>query len=415
MSFSQQLAYHRTSSEPLQPVSQKGRRRVPSIDVLRGFVMVLIALDHTRDFFSAQIISVADPSRLTLPYFFTRWITHLCAPTFVFLSGLSVYLQASSGKSRAELSKLLLVRGCWLIILQFTVVYFVLIGPPGVGILQIIGAIGLSMLVLAVMVWLPLPSITAIGIAVVAGHNVFDTVHAEHLGHWSALWKIAHERGFISFHGRLLLSVVYPFAPWSGLMLLGYSFGQLWILPLRDRTRMTAWLGFSSIALFIVLRALHSYGDPNTWINYGPTERTVTSFLNVEKYPPSLQYVAITIGIVLLLLGWIDASLSTGRAPWLRTTLEVYGRAPLAYYIAHLALIHLLAIVTCAMTGHDWHRFATPLPYGSFIAGPPKGYGFSLPGVYVIWVVIILALYLPVKWYADYKRVHPEQWWLRYL
>jgi uncharacterized membrane protein len=377
--------------------------------------MVLMALDHTRDFFSGQIISLADPSHLTLPYFFTRWITHLCAPGFVFLSGLSAYLQIENGKSKADLSKFLLLRGCWLMVLQFTVIYFVLIGPPGIGIFQIIGAIGISMIALAAVVWLPFSAVTVIGLILVAGHNAFDTVHAEHLEQWSALWRIAHERGMISLHGRPILSVVYPFVPWSGLMMLGYSFGQLWTLPLRERTRWTGWLGLSSIVLFALLRSLHGYGDPNTWMNYGPTVRTITTFLNVEKYPPSLQYVAITIGILLLLLTSIDVSLSSGRTPWLRTTLEVYGRTPLAYYIAHLALIHFLAIVTCAATGHDWHRFTTPLPYGSFIAGPPQGYGFSLPVVYVVWIGIVLALYRPMKCYADYKRAHPEKTWLRYL
>jgi uncharacterized membrane protein len=265
------------------------------------------------------------------------------------------------------------------------------------------------------VVRLPLSAVTAIGLALVAGHNAFDTVHADHLEHWSALWKIVHERGIISLQGRPILSVVYPFAPWSGLMMLGYSFGRLWILPPRDRTRWTGWLGLSSIVMFILLRSLHGYGDPNTWTNYGFTERTITTFLNVEKYPPSLQFVAITIGIVLLLLASIDALLSSGHTPWLRTTLEVYGRIPLAYYVMHLALIHFLAIVTCAVTGHDWHRFTTPLPYGSFIAGPPQGYGFSLPVVYVVWICIVLALYRPMKLYADYKRAHPEKTWLRYL
>jgi uncharacterized membrane protein len=395
--------------------SRNKRTRLPSIDILRGLAMVLMALDHTRDFFSAQSISLADISHLTLPYFFTRWITHLCAPIFVFLSGASAYLQRENGRSKAELSRFLLLRGCWLIVLQFTVIYVVLIGPPGIAIFQIIGAIGLSMIVLGVLVWLPISTITVIGLALVAGHNAFDSVHAEQLGHWSVLWKIAHERGVIRFQGRPILSVVYPFAPWSGLMMLGYSFGKLSRLSLADRIRSTGWLGLCSILAFFLLRSLHGYGDPNPWRKFGLAGRTITAFLNVQKYPPSLQYVAVTIGISLLLLALIDASLSSNRALWLRTTLGVYGRAPLAFYVAHLALIHTLAIVICAVTGHDWHRFTTPLPYGSFIAGPPPGYGFNLPIVYIVWLGIVLALYRPIEWYADYKRAHPEKTWLRYL
>jgi uncharacterized membrane protein len=405
---------HQDSAEGSEPVEAR-TARLPSIDVLRGFVMILMALDHTRDFFTNQSISLSDASHLTLPYFFTRWITHLCAPTFVFLAGLSAYLQLARGKAKAELSLFLFKRGCWLVFLQLTIVYFVLIGPPGISILQIIGAIGLSMIVLAGLVWLPLPAIAAVGLIIVAGHNSFDHVHAVSLGRWAALWKIAHERGFVSFHNRIILSVVYPFVPWSGVMALGYSFGRLWLSPVRQRIRVSACLGVLSIAIFVLLRAFHGYGDPNTWTSQHGIVPAITTFLNVEKYPPSLQYVSIMMGICLLLLACFDSLLSSNRISWTRSSLEVYGRVPLVYYIVHLALIHLLAIITCACTGHDWRRFTTPLPHGSFIVGTPPGYGFGLGGVYLIWIAIIASLYWPMKQYADYKRQHPEKTWLSYL
>jgi uncharacterized membrane protein len=409
----------KTSVSILSPASTLNSNhtsaRIPSIDVLRGLVMVLMALDHTRDFFTNQSIDLGDPSHLALPYFFTRWVTHLCAPTFVFLAGLSAYLQLAGGKARSSLSIFLLTRGCWLVFLQFTVVYFVLIGPPGVGILQIIGTIGLCMVLLAGMLWLPLPIVALTGLAIVAGHNAFDHVHAASLGQWSSLWKIAHERGMVIFHGRPILSVVYPVVPWAGVMLLGYTFGTTWTQPRRRRTIWCLVLGGVGVIIFFVLRIFHGYGDPNEWSIANGFAQTITSFLNIEKYPPSLQFVCLTLGLSLLLLACFDLVLSSNQANWLRNSLQVYGRVPLAYYIAHLALIHLLAIAICAITGHDWRRFTTPLPQGSFIAGTPPGYGFGLVGVYLIWIFIVVVLYWPMKRYAAFKREHRDRVLLGYL
>lgn len=388
--------------------------RIPSIDVLRGFVMVLMALDHTRDFFTNQSISLVDPSHLSLPYFLTRWITHLCAPAFVFLAGVGARLQLAR-RNRTELSRFLVARGAWLVVLQFTAVYFVLIGPPGPGIFQIIGAIGLSMMLLGAMVRLPWPAGIATGAVIVGGHDLLDGVHAQALRHGSALWMLALQRGMITLHGRPALSVVYPFLPWSGLMLLGYSFGALWNLSWRRRVRCTTAMGVALLVLFLSLRSLHGYGDPNSWTNHGWSALTLTTFLNVEKYPPSLQFVAVTIGLSLLILAACEAWLARNPAGRVFRTLEVYGRVPLAFYVVHLGLIHLLAIMVCFLTGHDWHRFTTPLPHGSFIQGTPPGYGFGLAGIYLLWIAVVAGLYSPMRWYGLYKRSHAEKTWLSYL
>lgn len=393
----------------------KSNSRIPSLDVLRGVVMILMALDHTRDFFTNQNIDLMDPSHLSLPYFFTRWITHLCAPTFVFLAGVGAYMQLARGQSKGAVSRFLAIRGCWLIFLELTVVYFVWIGMPGVSILQVIWAIGVSMVFLSGLVWLPIPVVAAIGVIFVAGHNALDGIHAASLGHWSGLWMIGHESGFVNFHGRPILYILYPIVPWNGLMALGFCFGRLWISPTAQRIRWSAGLGAGFVALFSILRAFHGYGDPNTWTSQHGIAPAITTFLNVEKYPPSLQYICITMGLSLLLLAWFESLISSGRAPWLRSTAEVYGRVPLAYYVLHVGLIHLLTIITCALTGHDWHRFTTPLPYGSVALGTPQGYGFSLPIIYLIWIGIVASLYWPMKRYANYKRTHPENKWLSYL
>jgi uncharacterized membrane protein len=387
--------------------------RAPSIDVLRGAVMILMALDHTRDFFAPQL-AIGDLSDSPALLYFTRWITHLCAPTFIFLAGLAAYLQLTRGKTKAELSFFLLTRGLWLILLEVTVNTYGWTFAVSMPVLQVLWAIGISMIMLAGLIWLPLTLIAATGLVLVAGHNVLDHLHADSLGAWANLWHLAHEPGFLVFAGRPVTYILYPTIPWNGVMALGFCFGRIMSLPAGRRIRITALCGTCLFALFAILRGLHAYGDPTVWTNSSGVATSIKVFLNVEKYPPSLQYCAVTLGVSLLFLASVDSLLKSGRASWLRRSVEVYGRVPLVFYIIHIYLIHAVALVLCALTGHDWHRLTMPV-LELMRLGPPPGYGFSVPVVYLIWMMIVISLYWPVRRYADYKRTHPEKWWLSYL
>ncbi len=375
--------------------------------------MVLMALDHTRDFFSAP--SVAGPSHLSCAAFFTRWATHICAPTFFFLAGASAYLQRGQGKTKGQLSSFLFKRGLWLMLLDLTVItgaIFFCFTPPWIAVFF---PIGFSMVCLAGLIRLPMPGILGIAALLLAGHDHFDSVKATSFGSAGPLWTLLHQGGPILAHGHLLAFVIYPVGPWVGVMALGYCFGQILTLPAPRRLRWTAWCGASSVALFLALRALHGYGDPNLWTSAHGARSTILSFLDVEKYPPSLQFCTLFLGLALLLLAVFDVLLEGGRAAWLRHTFEVYGRVPLAFFVAHLYLIHGMALLVCIVMGFDPHLLLAPLDPVKVLPGPPPGYGFSLPVVYLAWLAVIGLLYLPMHRYALYKQEHPGFWWLSYL
>ncbi len=382
--------------------------RFTSIDLLRGIVMVIMALDHVRDYFHAEVF-LHNPTELattTAPIFLTRWITHYCAPVFVFLAGTSAWI-IHQRKSTPELTSFLLKRGIWLIVVELTLVKTGwLFNPlaPRFG-LQVIWAIGVSMLALAALIQLPFRGILITGLVLVCGHNALDGVHFD--GAW--WWKMLHERGFAML-GEVKVMFAYPLIPWIGTMALGYCFGAFYAksFPTDVRRRSLVRLGLVLTALFIVLRLLNGYGDPQPWSTQGSHVFTALSFLNVQKYPPSLLYLLMTLGPAILFLAW-----SEKVRGWFASALVVFGRVPFFYYILHLYLIHAVALVAAEMTGFGWQSMI--LETNVTVAPQLKGYGFSLPVVYVVWVGVVLALYPLCAWFNRLKSNNRQWWWLSYL
>lgn len=388
--------------------------RIASIDLLRGFIMIIMALDHVRDYFHADafVYDPLDLSKTSVALFFTRWITHYCAPLFMFLSGTSAFL-VGERKSKKELSLFLLKRGVWLIFLELTVIhwgwYFNFVGQ-GVDLI-VIWALGISMIVLAGLIYLPMWAIISIGGIMVAGHNLLDGVHVPGNTLQGFGWALLHEQQAFTYNGFLIL-VGYPIIPWVGVMALGYGLGQLYKkdYPVEKRKKLLLTLGFSLVALFIIIRFINVYGDGHAWSQQSTPMFTVLSFLNTVKYPPSLLYLLMTIGPALLFLAWSE------RTPgWLGQRVSIFGRVPLFYYILHLYLLHLLAMFATSFSGHQWSDMVLDNALWTGRVDQLKGYGFSLGVTWLVWILVVVLLYPLCKWYDQYKRSHKDQWWLSYL
>lgn len=371
-----------------------GEGRILSIDVLRGLVMALMALDHTRDFFGDGGFNPRDVTEPAL--FLTRWVTHVCAPTFIFLAGLSAFLYGR-GRSAGELSRFLLIRGFWLILVDFTLIKF---GwrfdfdfyRLGAGVIFVIGA---SMIVLAALVWLPRWAIAAVALIMIAGHNLLDGVSAEELGTAAWAWHFLHERGPVPLGEGVGIYVLYPLIPWVGVMAAGYLLGPVMQLEAEARRRLLFRLGAAITIGFALLRASNLYGDPAPWTVQESWLATLLSFLNCEKYPPSLLYLMMTLGPALMLLAWFEHA----RGPLARV-LTIFGQVPFFYYVVHIYLIHALAVVTgVAMTGA---LTRTPV------------IGLSLAGIYLVWLLVLALLYPICRWFAELKE-RGTGWWWRYL
>jgi len=396
------------------PINPRGRR-LESIDLLRGLLMLLMALDHVRDFFSSAHVNPTDPMQSWPALFATRWVTHLCAPGFVALAGASVYLQKQRGKSSREVSSLLLTRGLWLIFLELTVVdfgWFFGVFP----FLQVIWAIGVSMVLLSVLQRLPASVVGSVGAVILLLHNLLDPVQASTFGRAADLWDILHVTAMLMYHGHPIAFAFYPVLPWFGVMCVGYAFGQIAAGTPRVRQRAAVLWGISFLAVFSVLRFLGrhggGYGDSYHWQRLASPAQTAMSFLQVEKYPPSLHYALGTFGVLLLLYGAFDKAAAGNWMPPLRRFIEVYGRVPFFYYVLHLYLIHGLAVLLAAAQQQDWHLLTGP---GGLLGGTrPVGWGFPLPGVYALWLGVILVLYLPCLWFSRVKA-RRHDWWLSYL
>jgi uncharacterized membrane protein len=401
-----------TVTQQLSQAQRPGRSyRIESLDVLRGLLMLLMAIDHTRDYFSKAAIDPADPIHSWPALFFTRWITHLCAPGFILLAGASVYLQRQR-KSAAALTRTLLLRGLWLIVLEVTVVSFGWSFGFGMPIFQVIWVIGVSMIVLAGLQWLPLLAVSAFAMIVIFGHDLLDPIHAETLGHWSDAWHILHERGVLTFHAHPVAVYGYPMIPWVGVMALGYCFGWLVAKSSMARQRISVITGMTSLGLFALLRFTHGYGDPGPGFEHLATPgRTVMSFLAVQKYPPSLHYLLATLGVVLLLFALFDKVVIAGRLGRFRAFLNVYGRVPFFFYIAHIFVIHALALGLAIVTNPNWRFWITP---DAVFTRHFNGWGYSLPIVYLTWFFVVLALYPLCAWFSDLKD-RRRSWWLAYL
>lgn len=387
--------------------------RIESIDILRGVVMVIMALDHVRDFFHFGAFS-SDPTNLdtTTPFiFFTRFITHYCAPVFVFLAGTSSFLYGTR-KTKPELFKFLLTRGLWLILLEIVLnnLIWAFDFTYSFIVLQVIWAIGLSMVFLSFLIYLPKRIILVIGILLVAGHNVLDSEIMQGTSFKSIIWYILHQQQFISINPTRMVVFAYPIIPWIGLMALGFCFGSFYQKNFNISTRKK-WLlilGISSIALFFILRGLNIYGDLRPWSTQDTTTKTVLSFFKVTKYPPSLAYLLITIGPSLLFLYGIETVKNKISDFFL-----VFGRVPLFYYFLHVFVIHALAIFGILIFGGNWKDLI--LSTNAFSNPNFANYGYPLFIVYLIWIGVIALLYFPSKKYMIYKANNKNKWWLSYL
>jgi len=372
--------------------SAVGLQRLDSIDLLRGLVMVLMALDHTRDFFGT---SGANPRDVAEPaLFLTRWITHFCAPVFIFLAGLSAYLYGARGRSVGAVSRFLLTRGFWLMLVEFTIVrlgwtfnfdftHFTA---------QVIWVIGASMVVLAGLVFLPRWAIAGIGLAMIAGHNLLDGVLAEQFGPAGFVWNLVHQPGLLYVGNGTRLFALYPLIPWAGVMAAGYAFGPVMQLDEATRRRWLIGLGLALTAGFVLLRATNLYGDPGAWEGQNGALATALSFVNCEKYPPSLLYLMMTLGTALILLALFEQVRGA-----LASFLSTFGRVPFFYYVVHIYLIHALAVATAfAITGA--------------LATTPE-INFSLTGVYIVWLMVVVLLYPICHWFSELKEKSSGWWW----
>ncbi|MDQ6807836.1 MAG: heparan-alpha-glucosaminide N-acetyltransferase domain-containing protein [Verrucomicrobiota bacterium] len=393
------------------------RVRVESVDVLRGLVMVIMALDHVRDFFSGYTGGATNAATAPGMIFFTRWITHLCAPTFVFLAGTSIYLQFLS-KPRPQLTRFLLTRGLWLMALEIVVVTAMLTFHPSVHFLflQVIWVTGISMIVMAALIYLPLWVVTAFGAVLVLTHNAFDSVTPATMGAVAGtVWRLLHVPGLLlpPTSGYFWVNL-YPLIPWPGIMALGFAFGFFLQRPPAQRQRAMLLLGLGSLAVFVLLRWSNLYGDPVRWKPQVSGLRTFLSFMDVQKYPPSLLYVLATLGLSLCLMAAFDAWQAREIFQPARSILSVYGRVPFFYYVLHFTSIHLAALLTTAAMGLNWRWWIALPPAGSIFAGQPRGWGFALPIVYLVWLLIVALCYFPCRWFAGVKQRNRSPW-LSYL
>ena len=389
------------------------KQRIISVDVLRGLVMIIMALDHVRDFFHQPAFS-QDPLDLatTTPLlFFTRWITHFCAPTFVFLSGVSAFI-AGQKRSKSELSAFLIKRGLWLIIMQVTILTFALTLNPLFNFisLDVIWAIGFSMIILGLLTRASMPVIIIIGCLLFFGHNVFDYIKLPEEGAGAFILKmfIAAPRTIVPLGEGRILAVLYTALPWTGVMLLGYAFGTLYqsaVIAARRRAILLS-TGVVFILLFIILRFMNQYGDPSHWSLQKEGLYSFLSFLNTSKYPPSLLFCTMTLGPVLIFL-----SLTENIQNKFSKILTVYGRVPFFYFVLHLYIIRILCIIFFFASGYGVENIIDPAVPFLF---RPASFGYDLWVVYLIWICLVMALYKPCKWFNNYKTRH-HQWWLSYV
>ncbi len=401
-----------SAAEQPAPVSHErpagpAKERLDSIDLLRGLVMVVMALDHVRDYFTEVRFDPLDLSQTTVPLALTRWITHFCAPVFVFLAGTGTYLSLSRGKSRPALSRFLLTRGLWLVLLELTVVRF---GwefnlSYSVPFVQVIWAIGWSMIALSALVYLPSRVVGGFGVVMIAVHNMLDGVDPGNLGIFGWPWQVLHVFGPIVYAPGRVFFIAYPLIPWIGVMAAGFAFGEIFTMERRRRTGALYALGGGLVVVFALLRGFNLYGDPLPWSTQATAGLTVISFLNCLKYPPSLLYLTMTLGPAIVLLPLLEKWKGKAAGFFL-----VYGRVPMFYYILHIYLIHLLAVGTAALMGLNvGFLFAAP-----FFNTAPPGWGFGLPAVYAFWAATVIALYPACRWFAGVKKRRHDPW-LSYL
>jgi uncharacterized membrane protein len=382
------------------------RPRLESVDLLRGTVMVLMALDHVRDYLGYPGINPVNIDVTTVPLFFTRWITHFCAPVFFLLTGTGAYL-ALGRKSKRELSWFLFTRGLWLIFVelvplrclgfQFNVDYHVTM-------IFILCALGCSMIALSALVFLPDWLVIAIGTVMILTHNLLDKIQST-----NPIFIVLHQPGFLLNTPQHQVFMVYPIIPWIGVTAAGYGLGSIYRWPCERRRAFLLRLGILLTIAFPVLRWINVYGDPNRWSVQKSAAFTVLSFLNTTKYPPSLLFLLMTLGPALIFLGIVDRG-----TPHLMRPVLVFGRVPMFYYVLHIPLIHLIAVALCfARYGHIYWMFQSPT-LADFPVTFPPGWGYSLPAIYLVWAIMVISLYPLCLWYSRLKQRRSDPW-LSYL
>jgi uncharacterized membrane protein len=380
------------------------KRRLEPVDVVRGVIMIIMALDHTRDFFGIPGQNPVNLETTTISLFFTRWITYFCAPVFFLLMGTGAYL-AGRRKSHAELARFLFTRGLWLIFLELVLARCLVYQfnfDYRVTMLVVLWALGWALIALAVLLFLRLSLfiIVALGIVMIVAHNLLDSQ-----GLAGPLWSILHSPGFVLKGSQHIVFVAYPLIPWIGVTAVGYGLGQIYAWNAERRRSFLLSLGMALCLAFLAIRGINVYGDPAPWKPQGSPSFTVLSFLNTTKYPPSLLFLLMTLGPALLFLWSVDC----GTPAFLRPAL-VFGRVPLFYFVLHFALIRLLAIVTCYCRYGSAHWMFESPDLGSYPFTPPPGWGYSLPVVYLLWAFVVIAMYPLCRWFAALKERRNETW-----
>jgi len=381
------------------------RARLESVDVVRGVIMIIMALDHTRDFFG-QPGSPTNLATTSAALFFTRWITHFCAPVFFLLTGTGAFLSLRK-RTKPELSRFLFTRGLWLIFVELVLFRCLAVQfnfDYHITIINVLWALGWAMIVLSALVYLPASVVTAFGVVMIATHNLFDSINSS-----NPFWSILHSPNIIFSNPGHTVFIAYPLIPWVGVTAAGYGLGQIYAWTPARRQAFLLCLGIGLTAAFVVLRAINVYGDPSRWSTQHSAPFTALSFLNTTKYPPSLLFLLMTLGPALLFLSAVDA-----HTPRLLRPAIIIGKVPMFYYLLHFAFIHLLAVIICyARYGHIHWMFESP-DIANFPITPPPGWGLPLPFVYLIWAFVVIALYPLCRWYAALKQRNSNPW-LSYL
>jgi len=389
-------------------------KRIESIDILRGIIMIIMCLDHTRDYYH-DLAAAGNPMNIdsTSPaLFFTRYITHFCAPIFVLLSGTSIYLQ-SLRKTKSELSIFLLKRGIWLLFLEIVLnnflwqfdVFFDII------VFQVIWAIGASMIIMAAIIHLNKYAILTLGLTIVFGHNLLDSITVNSNNSITFIWQLVHQTGSTNFGEQGLLFIGYPMLPWLGIMVIGYALGELYNKKVdkKQRVKVLLWTGVGSLLLFCLLRTFNLYGDPEFIFELQDSFfKNVVSFLRVSKYPPSLHYSLITLGIAFLSLIVLEK-----MKPKVSHFFLVFGKVPLFFYFVHIAVIHLSSMFLKPFFGDV--MYSSVGNNENSLNGKEIYLGVDLIYVYIAWVIIIGVLYIPCLKYMNYKGMNKDKKWLSYF
>jgi uncharacterized membrane protein len=385
--------------------SDAGTGRIQSVDLLRGIVVVIMALDHAREFFTELTFQPEDLARSFPALFFTRWVTHFCAPAFFFLAGTGAYFYGTKARPATSLSRFLWTRGVWLIVLELTIIDFAFTFSWRFHVGIVIWTLGWSMIVLAVLVRARPAVIAAFAGVLIVCHNAFDFVRPP--GDSLAAWFVGflHAPIVRVLHDGRMVGILYPLIPWAGVMAAGFLLGRAYSMEARARRKALLCAGIALTAAFVLLRATNGYGDPQPWTQQASAVMTVCSFLNCTKYPPSLCFLLMTLGPSLIFLAVVD-----GRVPRAMKPIVAFGRVPLFFFVAHLYLLHILAIGVALALGQP----AGWLVKGAVLIDRPAGYGHGLPFVYVVWAMVVVMLYPACRWYADLKR-RSQNAWLSYL